>query len=122
MKNVSKKIKRKAYFFSDCSIPASVIIASLAVLCNTDDINEVENCAECLKRAIYETRLEFPNMSIDEWYLVSIECYIRSLNVIQEIKNTNTKTWVEYRSKNKKTSEISEKIFLLHKKIRGKRK
>ena len=55
---------------------------------------------EKLKRFLTEVRIKLPNMSILEWYEISLVCFNESSNkVIESIENSETKTWIECKSK-----------------------
>lgn len=108
-------IKRRAFYESDDCISGQLIV-TVTVECNQIDKDyrrNIKNCANFLKEAIYNIRVEFPQFTIDEWYVIAVLCYLRgSLEPIQEIKNLETKTWIEFKSRNIETSSEAEKIYL----------
>jgi len=113
-----KTIRRRAFYESDESVNSFLILTMLEV-CNQIDENYVEkvrDCANFLKEAIYNVRVEFPHFTIDEWYTIAVLCYIQNrITIIDEIKNTDTKTWIEFRHRNPEISSQAEKIYLKYK-------
>lgn len=99
-----KSIRRKAYLYSCDSIP-SILIETIikkmppGYLGNSPD-ERIKNIAKKLKRFLTEVRIKLPNMSILEWYEISLVCFNESSNkVIESIENSETKTWIECKSK-----------------------
>jgi len=133
-------IRRKSFLHSCESIPSVLITTVINTIPKSymninlsEEINpseeygkKIEKIATTLRKFLTDARMKFPNMSILEWYEITLVCFKESSNEAMEaIENSETKTWIECKSKFqdslRDSLEFATKVIKKVKKIRKKR-
>uniref|UniRef100_A0A6H1ZXG3 Uncharacterized protein n=1 Tax=viral metagenome TaxID=1070528 RepID=A0A6H1ZXG3_9ZZZZ len=138
-------IRRKSFLYSCESVPSILITTVINTMpkdymgnnngnsngnnngsnngSNNENSNKkVEEVATTLRKFLTDARMRFPNMSILEWYEMTLVCFKESSNeAMKAIDNSKTKTWMECRTKFKDSLEFATKVIEKVRKIRKRR-
>jgi len=126
-------IRRKSFLHSCESIPSILITNVINTMpedymdgdknhSNSNYGKKVEEVATTLRELLMDARIRFPNMSILEWYEITLVCFKESSSeAMKAIDNSKTKTWMECRTKFKDSLEFATKVIEKVRKIRKRR-